>query len=242
MARKYFPGLSPIGRTFTINSGVGSPAEWQNLEVVGVLKDAKYFNLDEEQMPAAFYPHAQHLPMILNSFVARYSGDLRSVVPAIRKAVAEIDPDLPVDYPRTLVEHIDNAVFSKRVVAQLSTFFAALAAFLACIGIYGVMSYGVARRTGEFGIRMAIGAQRRHVLWIVLREAMWLGLAGVAIGLALSLLSGRLVASMLYELKPSDPLSMAAAIAAMIAVVLIAGFLPARRATRIDPMVALRDE
>jgi predicted permease len=242
MARTYFPGISPLGRTFTVSAGIGSEAEWQNLEVVGVVKDAKYFNLQEEQNAAAFYPHSQHLPLILNRFVARYSGDLRSIIPSIRRAVAEIDPNLPVAETQTLTEHIDNAVLNRRLVAQLSTFFGGLAAFLACIGIYGVMSYGVARRTNEFGIRMALGAERGQVLWIVLGEAFWLGLAGVAIGLALALASGRLVTSLLVGLKPYDPLSIGMAMAAMISVALFAGYLPARRATRIDPMAALRDE
>ena len=242
MARTYFPGISPLGRSFTVSAGIGSPSEWQNLEVVGVVKDAKYFNLEEEQNPAAFYPHSQHLPMILNRFIVRYRGDLRSIVPDIRRAAAEIDPNLPVAESQTLIQHIDNAVLNRRLVAQLSTFFGALAAFLACIGIYGVMSYGVARRTNEFGIRMALGAERGHVLRIVLGEAFWLGLAGVAIGLALALASGRLVTSLLVGLKPYDPLSIGMAMAAMISVALFAGYLPARRATRIDPMVALRDE
>jgi predicted permease len=242
MARTYFPGISPLGRTFTVSAGIGSPSEWQNLEVVGVVKDAKYFNLEEEQNAAAFYPHSQHLPLILNRFVVSYSGDLRSIVPDIRRAAAEIDPNLPVAETQTLIQHIDNAVLNKRVVAQLSAFFGGLAAFLACIGIYGVMSYGVARRTNEFGIRMALGAERGHVLWIVLGEAFWLGLAGVAIGLTLALASGRLVTSLLVGLEPYDPLSIGVAMAAMVLVALFAGYLPARRATRIDPMVALRDE
>jgi predicted permease len=242
MARTYFPGISPLGRTFTISAGIGSPSEWQNLEVVGVVKDAKYFNLQEEQNSAAFYPHSQHLPLILYSFVVRYSGDLRSIVPGIRRAAAEIDPNLPVAEVQTLIQHIDNAVLNKRLVAQLSTFFGALAGFLACIGIYGVMSYGVARRTNEFGIRMALGAERRHVLCIVLGEALRLGFAGIAIGVALALASGRLVASLLVGLKPFDPLSIGAAIAAMISVALFASYLPARRAARIEPMAALRDE
>jgi ABC-type antimicrobial peptide transport system permease subunit len=206
------------------------------------MKDAKYMYLEEDQQPAAFYPHAQHVPIFLNSFVVRYSGEPGAAIAAIRKAVAEIDPDLPVSDAQTLVEHIDDAVLNRRLIAQLSAFFGALAAFLACIGIYGVMSYGVARRTNEFGIRMALGAHRGQVLWTVLREALWLGLGGLVIGLALALAFGRLVTSLLFGLKPYDPLAIGGAMVAMTLVALFAGYLPASRATGIDPMVALRHE
>jgi predicted permease len=242
MARRYFAGVSPVGRSFTVNGGIGTPAEWQNLQIVGVVKDAKYFTLEEKPMPAAFYPHAQHLPLFLFSFVVRYAGKPTAIVPSIRKAVAEIDPNLPVGDAQSLLEHIDNGVLGRRLVAQLSAFFGGLAAFLACVGIYGVMSYAVSRRTNEFGIRMALGARRGDVLAIVLREALWLGSAGVAIGLVLALASGQLVASLLYGLKANDPLALAAAMLAMMVVVSFAGYLPARRATKINPMAALRNE
>jgi predicted permease len=242
MAKTYFPDVSPLGRTFNVESGVGTPAEWRDVEVVGVVRDAKYFTLEEKQDPAAFYPHAQHLPMFLFSLVARYSGDVRPVVRAMRSAAAEIDPNLPVGEVQTLVQHIDDAVLSKRLVAQLSALFGALAAFLACIGIYGVMSYGVGQRTGEFGVRMALGAQRANLPWMVLREAMALGAAGVTVGLILVLAGGRLIAGLLFGVEPYDPVSTGSATIGMIAIALAAGLIPARRATRIDPMGALRNE
>jgi ABC-type antimicrobial peptide transport system permease subunit len=238
MARTYFPGGSPLGRTF----GVGDTAEWQNIEVVGLVKDAKYMNLEEEQMPAAFYPHAQHRGPFLYNFVARYSGDPKLLFPEIRRAVHEVDPNLPVGDVTTLAQLVEDSALHKRLVAQLSTFFGVLAAFLACIGIYGVMSYGIARRTNEFGIRIALGAERRHVLWVVLQETLWLALAGVSIGLVLALAFSRLVESLLFGVKPHDPSAIGLAMLAMIAVALFAGYLPARRATKIDPMVALRYE
>ena len=238
MARVYFPGGSPLGRTF----GFLDEAEWQNVEVVGVVKDAKYTHLQEKRMPAAFYPHAQHFGRLLDTFVARYTGDPKFLVPEIREAVREIDPNLPVSDVTTLARMVDDSVLDQRVVAQLSTFFGMLAAFLACIGIYGVMSYGVTRRTNEFGIRIALGAEPRHVVWVVLREVLWLVMTGVAIGLGLALASSRLVESLLFGLKSYDPLALALAALALIAVALFAGYLPARRATRIDPMTALRHE
>jgi predicted permease len=238
MARKYFPGDSPLGRTFAI----GKAAEWQNIEVVGVVKDAKYMEIAEEPLPAAFYPHSQHRRGFLFNFVARYTGDPKLAMAEIRRAVADIDPNLPVGEVTTLTQVVDDSVVNHRLVAQLSTFFGVLAVFLACIGIYGLMSYAVTRRTNEFGIRMALGAARQDILWMVLREALWLVLVGVAIGVPLASAAGRLAASLLFGLKPNDPLCLGLAMLAIIAVALFAGYLPARRATKVDPMVALRYE
>jgi predicted permease len=238
MARTYFPGGSPLGRTF----GVGDDAEWQNVEVAGVVKDAKYMELEERQMPAAFFPHSQHREEFLRNFVIRYTGDPSVLVPAIRRTVGEIDANLPVSDVATLAQMVDGFTLNRRLVAQLSTFFGILGALLACIGIYGVMSYGVTRRTNEFGIRMALGAERRDLLWAVLRETLWLALAGIGIGLALALASSRLVKSLLFGVKSNDTLVMGLAMAAMIVIALAAGYLPALRATRIDPAVALRYE
>jgi predicted permease len=245
MARAYFGGMSPLGRTFGVGGGPGAQGaigQWQDIQVVGVVKDAKYMTLDEKQMPAAFYPHSQHPDMFLYNFVIRYTGDLKLIAPAIGTAVHQVDTNLPVDDISTLERVIDNSVLDHRLLAQLCTFFGALAAFLACIGIYGLMSYGVTRRTNEFGIRMALGAQRRDVLRLVLRETFWLVLVGVSVGLVLAPVASRLATSLLFGLKSYDPLTIASAIVAMIAVALFAGYFPARRATKVDPMVALRYE
>ena len=244
LARTYFAGESPLGRTFSVGGDPGSPShstEWLNIEVVGVVKDAKYMNLNEQPMPAAFYPHSQH-PGYLYNFVARYSGDPATLAHAIVKTVGEIDPNLPVGEFSTLAQVVDDSVLNHRLVAQLCTFFGVLAALLVCIGIYGLMSYGVTRRTNEFGVRLALGAGRRNVVWLVLRETLGLVLAGILIGLALAPALSRLAASFLFGLKFYDPLSVGAAMAAMIAVALFAGYLPARRAAKVDPVVALRYE
>jgi predicted permease len=239
MAHTHFAGGSPLGRTFN----VGDDADWQNLEVVGVVKDAKYMNLEEEQMPAAFFPYQQHRRKeFLPYFVARYTGDPASIGLAIRKAIADTDPNLPVSNVRALAQMVDDFALNRRLGAELSTFFGILAALLACIGIYGVVSYGVTRRTNEFGIRVALGAQRRSVLWVVLRETLLLAIAGIVIGLTLALAASKLVESLLFGVKPTDPLAIGFSIVAMTLVALLAGYLPARRATRIDPLLALRYE
>jgi predicted permease len=236
-ARVYFPGGSPIGHTFTV-----APTEpWENIEVVGVVKDAKYSDVDEQQMPAAFYPYSQHIGYPGN-FVVRYSGDAKSVIPQIRRAVNEVDPNIPIGDFSTLDSMVGGSIRKQRLLAQLCTLFGIIAALLACVGIYGVMSYGIARRTNEFGVRMAMGAERAEVLWMVLRETCSLAAVGVAIGIGLALAGSRLVDSALFGLKPADPLAIGAATALMIAVALFAGWIPARRATHIDPMVALRHE
>jgi ABC-type antimicrobial peptide transport system permease subunit len=198
-------------------------------------------SLKERRMPAAFYPRSQH-GMFLYNFLARYTGDTTSLVPKIRRAVRAVDPNLPVDDVTKLVHLVDGSVLNQRLVAQLCTFFGILAAFLACIGIYGVVSYGIARRTSELGIRMALGAERRDVLWMVLWETLRLILIGVALGLAVALAASRMVESELFGLKSYDPLAIALAVTAMVGAASFAGYLPARRATGIDPMMALRYE
>jgi predicted permease len=237
MARLYFPGVSPLGRIFS----VGKSAEWQNVQVVGVVKDAKYMELREKPTPAAFYPHAQHAGFLYN-FLVSYTGEAGTVVPRIRRAFAEFDPNLPVSDAKTLNDVVSESVLHQKLVAQLCTLFALLAAFLAAIGIYGVMSYATARRTNEFGVRMALGAEAGDVLWMVLREVLGLVAMGIAAGVPLAAGASRLVESLLFGIAPFDPPAIGAAAVAMTAVALFAGYLPARRATKIEPMAALRYE
>ena len=237
MAQKFFPNGSPLGRRF----GINGPESSEKIEVVGVVRDAKYGSLTERIRPMAFYSHAQQ-PGPLANLVVRYSGAAGSVVPQIRQTIRQVDRNLPIDDVVTLSDHIGRSLVQQKLVARLASFFGLLALLLACIGLYGVMSYGVARRTNEIGIRMALGARGSSVLWLVLREALTLVVIGLVIGVLTSLAVTKTAATLLYELKPNDPLTIAVATLLMAAVAALAGYLPARRAARVDPMVALRDE
>jgi predicted permease len=237
MVRKFFPTGSPVGKRF----GIDGPETTESIEVVGIVKDAKFGSLQEKFAPMAFYPHAQR-PDALSNLVVRFSGPASSVVPQIRETIKQINRNLPVDDVRTLSDHINRSLTQQTLVARLGSFFGLLALLLACIGLYGVMSYGVARRTNEIGIRMALGARNRGVLWLVLREALLLVAIGLVIGVFASLALTKTAASLLYELKPNDPLTIAAATLLLATVAAVAGYLPARRAARVDPMTALREE
>ncbi|MGD0221884.1 MAG: ABC transporter permease [Terriglobia bacterium] len=237
-ARWYLPGGSPIGRHFGLG---GDPAHSNDIEVVGVVKNAKYQDLRERPFPAAYYPYAQHV-QYLNDFEVRYSGRPDVIISEVRQAIGQVDHSLPVVHEGTMVEQVNRSLAGQTLIARLSTFFGVLAAFLACIGIYGLMSYAVTRRTNEIGIRMALGAERSGVLWMVMRESLTLVAVGVAIGIPAALAAGRLVSSVLYDTKATDPVTITASALVMIAVAALAGYLPARRAAKVDPMVALRYE
>ncbi|MGO8732332.1 MAG: ADOP family duplicated permease [Terriglobia bacterium] len=237
-ARRYFPGSSPIGRHFGL---AVDPKHSNDIEVVGVVKDAKYQGLRDRPVPAAYYPYAQKV-QYLNDFEVRYTGNPEVIIPEVRQAIGQVDRGLPVAYQGTMVQQVNRSMAGQTLIARLSTFFGLLAAFLACIGIYGLMSYAVTRRTNEIGIRMALGAENSGVLWMVMRESLMLVAIGVAIGIPAALAASRLVSSVLYGLKATDPITIAMSALVMIAVAALAGYLPARRAARVDPMVALRHE
>jgi predicted permease len=236
-ARTMFPAGSPIGKHY----GRGGPSGAGNIEVIGVAKDVKYNSLDEEQQPGDYVPYAQNMDY-LNDFVIRYSGDSASVVSAVRQAIHDVDPSLPVADVMSLDEAVTRSISNQRLVAQLSVFFGLLALFLSCIGIYGLMSYTVARRTSEIGLRMALGAERWNVVWLVMRESLLLVAIGMAIGLPAALAGGLIVKSMLFGLPAKDPWSLVGGAAVLIIVAGLAGYLPARRASLVDPMLSLRYE
>jgi len=236
MSQRFFPN-GALGKRF----GLDGPQSTEKYEIVGVVKDVKSLSVTERPRPMAFYPHAQGSGF-LDNFVVRYSGAPSAVIPSIRQAINEVNTNLPVDEVVSLSEHVGRSLVQQKLVAKLATFFGLLALTLACVGLYGTLSYGVARRTHEIGIRMALGAPGRNVLWLVLREALVLVAGGVILGLVAASFATKLAESLLFGLKPNDPVTMAAATILLIGVATIAGFLPARRASRVDPLVALRDE
>jgi predicted permease len=235
-ARTYFPKENPIGRRF--GSSVETAGE---LEIVGVLRDAKYDSVRDSAPPTMYVPYTQ--TRFGNAvFEVRTAGTTTAATGSIREAVRQIDPNLPIMDVSTQIEQVEQRFAQERVFAQAYALFGALALLLASIGLFGLMSYSVARRTNEIGIRMALGAQRADVLRLVMRESMVLVAIGVVVGLAIALGASTYVASHLFGLPPRDPLSIAAAVAVMVVVSAIAGYLPARRASRVDPMVALHYE
>jgi predicted permease len=241
MAHDFFGDQNPIGRRF----GFGDdPKHSGDIEIVGVAADAKYSNLRQKPEPMVFLPVLQMRgdAAYVWELELRTAGDPRSAATEVRSALAGIDKGLPATKLKTLSEQVDDSLDQERTISQLSSVFGLLALTLACVGLYGVMAYRVARRTSEMGIRMALGAGSSDVLWMVLREALLLVLAGIAMGIPAAIGAGHLISSMLFGLTPSDPVTISLATLLLVAVAVLAGYLPARRASRVDPMVALRYE
>jgi predicted permease len=240
MARRFFPNGSAIGQRFAVGETPDHPGE---IEVIGVVKDAKYTALDEGSLMAAYFPCTQN-PGFYGNFVVRYApgAEQRAIVSGVRNSITQINPHILVNSVNSLEEQVNDAIAAKALIARLSTFFGITAVFLACIGTYGLLSYSVARRTSELGIRLALGAQSSTLLWLILRECLLLLLIGLFIGIPVSLSSTRLLKSLLYELSPLDPIAIWTAILAVAAMTIAAAWLPARRAAKIDPMQALRAE
>ncbi len=238
MARKFFGNpLSAVGRTFRNGSNqAGGP-----IQIIGVVKDTKYASLRAEGEAIAYYPLSQLPPMRWANFELRANGPATSLIPSVKAVVGEVNHDITLQF-RTLALQVDESLGRERLLATLSGFFGALALALAVIGLYGVMSYNVARRRNEIGIRMALGAEQGRVLRMVLGEVAVLIVVGLAIGLAVALFSTRLLASFLYRLAPNDPTTLVTACAVLAASAIVAGLLPARRAARLAPMTALREE
>jgi predicted permease len=236
-AKTYFPNSNPIGRDYSI----GDPNSPWKMQIIGIARDVKFRNLDEtpQILDYVFYPQRRQY---LSNLVVRYTGNSTAVSAAVQNTIHSIDPNLPITNVTTLDQQVSGSIAQQRLVAQLSAFFGLLAVFLSCIGIYGLMSYMVSRRTNEIGIRMALGAERSSVSWLVMREIILLVAIGVAIGIPVTLAGSRLISNMLFGVPATDSISLIASVAVLLAVGLLAGYLPARRASRIDPMLALRYE
>jgi predicted permease len=238
--RRYLPAVNPIGRHF----GVSGSRQIADVEIVGVLGDARFQDADTDVEPTVFVALLQEQSQFaLDAEVeVRAVGDPAAVANVVRRAIAEVDPNLPINDTNTLRAQVAANFDSQRLAARLVGFFGALALLLACVGLYGVVTQNVVRRTSEIGVRMALGAERNDVVWMILREVLTLVGLGLLIGVPVALASMRAVASQIYGLQSAAPASFAIAIAVLAVIAAATGFVPARKASRLDPLVALRDE
>jgi predicted permease len=239
-ARHFFPGQRAVGHRF----GFGGEDKASEIEIVGVVEDARFHDVTEDVQPMAFLALFQEKSQFALDceIAARTVGDAALAANAVRRAVADVDPNLPVTGVKTLVEQVATTFNSQRLAARLVMFFGALALLLAAVGLYGVITQSVVRRTGEIGVRMALGAQPRDVRWMILRDVLRLVAVGFAIGIPVAIGAARLVSSQVYGLRSVAPVSFAVATVILAVVAAATGWLPARRATRVDPVLALKHE
>jgi predicted permease len=245
MARTYFPGVNPVGKRFSLGAPF-DPSE--GMTIIGVAADARYYSM-RDSVPPMEFGAAFQVPdeksynwAFARNIAVRTIGDPKAITEAIRPAVKQIDSNIPVLNMRLLAEVVSNSLRQTRGVAELSSAFGFLTLLLACIGLYGTLAYRVSRRTQEIGVRMALGAQRASVMWLVTREGLCLILPGIAMGALAASASTKIVASQLFGISAEDPITFAAMAALLLVVALVACWIPARRAMRVDPMVALRHE
>ena len=236
-------GRNPIGHHVAFYGaspdGINPPAQYT---IVGVAANSKYRAVDEQTRPMAYFPYTQVPGVGTMHFELRSDGSPEALLPAVEAAVRQFGPDLPLLELMTQQEQFASSFSQQRLFSRLAIFFGLLAALLVAIGLYGTLAYRVSRRTAEIGVRMALGAQRREVLWMVLRESLLVVSAGVVVGLPLAIGGARLLRSALFGLDPGDPLTFAAALLGIAAVALVSSLIPARRAASVDPMQALRME
>jgi len=240
LAKQFFPGENPVGKSFTTSDEKDNKLMYQ---IVGVCADTRYGSLREDPPPIFFVDYRQ-APAINwgMTFAVKTRTARAAIAPSLRRAVQSVDRNLPLTDVRTQEEQIDELLRNEHVFAELTAGFGIVALLLACIGIYGLMAYAVSRRTNEIGIRMALGARAEQVLGMVLREALWMTGVGVVVGLGAALAVGRLIASLLFGLKAWDPMTLSGAAVLLVAVALGASWVPARRAAGVDPGRALREQ
>ncbi|MEN6333683.1 MAG: ABC transporter permease [Phycisphaerales bacterium] len=235
LARRAFPGENPVGRVLTINQN--------DYEIAGVFGDIVYADLKKAVEPTVFYSYRQTGGQISRMFYeVRTAADPLALVPAIRNVVSGVDRTLPMADVKTQAIQLDESISQERSFAMLASGLALMAVLLSCIGLYSLMAYSVSHRTGEIGIRMALGATPRNVAWPILRGAFLTGAVGIALGLPAVAAGTRIVRSYLFGVEPRDPVTVAVAAVSLLAIAVLAAWIPARRAMRIDPMTALRCE
>ncbi|HKD15718.1 MAG TPA: ABC transporter permease [Candidatus Angelobacter sp.] len=238
--QKYFPNINPIGQQFGENDGSDpdDPDKDPGYTIVGVVQDAKYNSLRRDIDPTIYVP----LTGQNAAFEVRTAGDPKAIIPLLRNLVAQHNNNMPLTNILTQTEQIDRILDQERLIAKLSSFFGILALLLACVGLYGLLSYEVTRRTREIGIRMALGAQRGDLLRMVVSQGIALAAAGIALGVGAAIGVGHLLTTLLYGVKPEDPITLVGVTLLLMIVAIVAASVPARRATTVDPMVALRCE
>ena len=239
MAHRFFAGRNPVGSRFAFGAGRNIPPE---IEIVGLVKDSKHNNLRDEIHPFVYLPYKQDTKLGQLTFYVRTAQEPTTMMTTLRGAVERLEPNLPLYSLKTLQDQVDESIFSERLLTFLSLCFGVLAALLAAVGLYGVMTYAVTRRTREIGMRVALGATRENVAWLILHEVGRMAVVGLAAGLAVAFAVGRFIESQLFGIHASDPLVFISATVLLAAVALLAGYVPAHRATRVDPIVALRCE
>jgi putative ABC transport system permease protein len=240
-ARQFFPNEDPIGKVITLGWGRRGVTRRAGGQVVGIVGNVKDAGLDEPNPPQIYLPYRQW-PVSAMTMILKTAVPPMSLADAVRHEVYAIDGNLPVSNVSTLDAVVAKSISQQRFYMLLLTLFAAVALVLAAVGIFGVLSYAVSQRTREIGIRMALGAHGRSVVSMVVRQAMVLVACGVGIGVALGLFLSQILAEMLFGVTPTDPATFAAVAAVLGAVALLASYVPARRASRVDPIVALRAE
>jgi predicted permease len=240
LAKKFFPNQNPIGKRFSMESAEAKNRQW--VEIVGVCADTRYSDLKEEPPPLHFDLYRQADEVGGMTYIVRTQMKPEAIAPSLRAAVQRIDRDLPLMDIRTQQEQIDATTQQERMFAGLTAGFGLLALALACVGVYGVMAYTVSQRTNEIGIRLALGAERGQVRGMVLRETGLVALIGVAVGVGAALGLGQLIKSLLYGLRPADPVALICSAGLLMIVAIVAGWVPAARASRVEPMEALRHE
>jgi ABC-type antimicrobial peptide transport system permease subunit len=246
-ARQFLPNTNPIGGHFGVG---GNPGRQSDLEIIGVVENAKYDDPREKTQAMAYLPLSQVRPVevaerrnnLVNVIEVRSIGDPMSMAGEVRQVMTEIAPELPLLQVTTLADDVRDMTKTDIVIADLAGFFGGLALLLTCIGLYGLTAWTVQRRTSEIGVRAALGANRRTVISMVMREALAQAVPGILIGIPATLAATRLIASQLYGVNPFDPRSILAAVFVLLLCIAVAGYLPARQASRIDPAVALRYE
>jgi predicted permease len=242
-ARAFFGSGNPIGKTINIDKPhLQHGNKLDRYVVIGIVKDIKYANIDEAPHKTGYVPLAQDAePEPEIQFEIRSEFPLGALTPAVQAAIAKVSPQISLAF-RSFDTQVSESLLQQRLVALLSSFFGLLALLLAMVGLYGLTAYRVARRRGEIGIRIALGAQRGSVVWLVLREVVFTLALGTAIGVVISLFAGRLVTKLLYGLEPGNPMTLVLSAVVLAFAAATAGYLPARRASRLDPMAALREE